>query len=224
MLLKCWQRRRLENYRGVGVPVHPCACVYRYVEYTDTQYAHNLFPDRSHSPFPNVAASRSPDGTFLSLGFSHPEKVARFLWLVPEWPGQPARTLPTANAVLLIFYVSPLRPPPAHTFWCILIFRFMLKCVAFDHFVFTCVGRGQLLRKAARKSAEAYVPNSTQTTCLTWLLKGSETAEMSNWRPGMWLVLIVEESHPLIGRDSHLVKIVHPQQHSRSSEGPHCCL
>lgn len=119
---------------------------------------------------------------------------------------------------------APCAPPPAHTFWCILIFRFMLKCVAFDHFVFTCVGRGQLLRKAARKSAEAYVPNSTQTTCLTWLLKGSETAEMSNWRPGMWLVLIVEESHPLIGRDSHLVKIVHPQQHSRSSEGPHCCL
>lgn len=83
----------------------------------------------------------------------------------------------------------------------------------FDHFVFTCVGRGQLLRKVA----EASVPNSTQTTRPTWLLKDSETAEISNRRLGMWLVLIVEGPHALIGHDSHLVKIVHPQQHSGSS-------
>lgn len=34
----------------------------------------------------------------------------------------------------------------------------------------------------------------------------------------MWLVLMVEESHPLIGQVLHLVKFVRPQQHSKAQK------
>lgn len=50
----------------------------------------------------------TPDGSFLSLGFEHLEKVALFPCLARESLGHPTGTRPGANAVLLTFQASSL--------------------------------------------------------------------------------------------------------------------
>lgn len=143
----------------------------------------SLFMDMDSSHFPNEALTMSPDCSFSAWAFNHSrdhlEKVALLLCFSHQYMGQAPGTLANCKRSTTYFPHQLPRPLHAYTFWLHYNFLINAKFVGLIIF-FTCVGRMQFLRKAARRPTEAYVPSSMRTACLTWLLKDSETDEMSN--------------------------------------------